>query len=61
MIQFFSNNATHFHHWTSHSTPCCATTQIVMQPHITVTSLHPMYGIVLYRCNVIVLVKCSEN
>jgi len=30
LIQFYFNNATNLHHLTSHNTPRCPTTQIVM-------------------------------
>jgi len=43
LIQFYSNNATNLRHSTSHSTPCCPTTQRsrVTWPHTTVTRLRP--------------------
>jgi len=36
-------NATNVHHLTSHSTPCCPTTQRCDNKLLRVTSLHPMY------------------
>jgi len=42
LIQFYANNATNHHHWTSHSTPCCTCTQhgdrIVTTDYCDVTS-----------------------
>jgi len=43
-IQYYLNTKANLHHLTSHSTPCCPTTEIVLWPQITVTSPHLMYS-----------------
>jgi len=48
-IQFYSNSATNLHHLTSHTTPCCPITEIVVWSQITVTSLRRMYITVTCR------------
>ena len=43
LTQFYSNNATNFHHLTSHSTPCCPITWRSYSDYCDVTSPYLYY------------------